>query len=50
MKNLDDMKKEVFKKIVPTFSQDLIIFASNSIFASKYPDDFKTILSIYNST
>ncbi len=50
MKNLDDMKEEVFKKIVPTFSQDLIIFASNSIFASKYPDDFKTILSIYNST
>ena len=49
-KILFDMKEEVFKKIVPTFSQDLIIFASNSIFSSKYPNDFQTILTIYNST
>ena len=48
--NIQELKEEVFKKIVPTFSQDLIIFASNSVFDTKYPEDLKTILSIYNST
>ena len=48
--SLIEMKEEVFKKIAPTFSQDLIIFASNSVFATRYPKDFQMILSIYNST
>ena len=48
--NIIDMKEEIFKKIFPTFSQDLIIFSSNSVFSNKYPNDYQYILSIYNST
>jgi len=31
--NLEEIKLEIFKKIVPTFSQNLIIFTNNSLFA-----------------
>ena len=48
--NLVEIKEEVFKKIVPNFSQDLIVFASNSIFKTKNPIDFQNIISIYNSS
>ena len=49
-KNIIDIKEEIYKTIVPIFSKELIIFTSNSIFSKKYPSDFQTILSIYNST
>ena len=48
--NLEEIKLEIFKKIVPTFSQDLIIFTSNSFFASYYQDDYTKILDIYNTS
>ena len=48
--NIVEIKEEVFKKIIPNFSQNIIAFASNSIFKIKNPIDFQNIISIYNST
>ena len=46
--NIVEIKEEVFKKIIPNFWQDIIAFASNSIFKIKNPIDFQNIISIYN--
>ena len=48
--NIVEIKEEVFKEIIPNFSQDIIAFASNSIFKIKNPIDFQNIISIYNSS
>ena len=48
--NIVEIKEEVFKKIIPNFSQNIIAFASNSIFKIKNPIDFQNIISIYNSS
>ena len=48
--DLEKIKFEIFKKFVPTFSQELIVFSSNSLFASNFKEDYKIILDIYNST
>ena len=45
--NLNIYKKKIFKKIIPTFSQDLIFFSKNSDFAQKYKEEFNTITKIF---
>ena len=48
-KSYEEIKTEVFKKIVPTFSQDIMVNMNYSSFKSKYPDDFNEIINIYKS-
>ena len=45
--NLNIFIDKIYQKIIPTFSQDLILFAKNSNFAQKYNEEFKKILNIY---
>ena len=40
-------KEKIYNKIVPTFSQDIIFYAKNSLFSQKHKDDFETILDIF---
>ena len=46
-KTLEDIKTEVFEQIIPTFSQDIMVNMQYSSFKTKYPEDFKKIVEIY---
>jgi len=41
------IKKEIYKKIVPTFPQDLIFYSKNSNYGIKHEKEFQSILDIY---
>ena len=45
--NLNIYKEKILKKIIPTFSQDLIYYSKNSNFAQKYKEEFQIITDIY---
>ena len=45
--NLNIYKEKILKKIIPTFSQDLIYFSKNSKFSQKYKEEFQIITDIY---
>ena len=45
--NESGYKKQIYEKVIPTFSQDLIFHAQNSIFLQKYQEEFKQIFDIY---
>ena len=45
--NLNIYKEKIFKKIIPTFSQDLIFYSKYSNFAQKYKEEFQNIIDIY---
>ena len=45
--NLNIYKEIIFKKVIPTFSEDLIFYAKNSNFAQKYKEEFQNIIDIY---
>ena len=45
--NLEEIKNEIYQKIVPTFSQDIIVNMNYSSFSSKNPEEFKKIIEIY---
>ncbi len=46
--NEDVIQKEIFKKIVPTFSQDILVAAKVSTFDEKNPGILNQIFDIYN--
>ena len=46
-KNDDEIKNEIYKKIVPTFSQDIMVNMNYSDFSSNNPGEFKKIVEIY---
>ena len=48
-KKFDDIKKEVFNKIVPTFTQDIMVNIFYSSFSNKYNKEFKEIVKIYEN-
>ena len=48
-KKFDDIKKEVFNKIVPTFTQDIMVNIFYSSFSNKYNTEFKEIVKIYEN-
>ena len=45
--NLNIYKEKILKKIIPTFSQDLIFFSKNTNFAQEYKEEFQIIIDIY---
>ena len=45
--NLEEIKNEIYQKMVPTFSQDIIVNMNYSSFSSKNPEEFKKIIEIY---
>ena len=47
VKNENTIKEEILKKIVPTFSQDILVAMKVSNFETQYPDDIKNIFDIY---